>query len=315
MYRVYDINDRQQRIFKENISIDPMPLHENGNTAIIHETNFRHPRRPDTSYVAKLYRRHDGGYYLNHYGHIEEKLKYMVRTKLNYIGRTKFAWPEFLIYETVEAGNEVLVGFLMQYVTDYHTVADGIQHFDDKNTRWLLAHKVASAIATLHDGQICIGDLHPGNLLVKQQENHIFQLVFIDCDSYTIINPVGTTIVHDSPLRPSGCYILIEHPQTSNDVYINDRHATAHILFELLVGRNPYKAMQHHMKDEDLLKNRRFPYTDRRFTAHQSDKQAFNQLPIDLQKLFTHAFSSRDKIPTPSEFSRAIRNALVDMLI
>lgn len=301
MYRVYDINDQQQRIFKENITINPTPLHENGNTAIIHKTNFRHPRRPDTSYVAKLYRRHDGGYYLNHYDHIEEKLKYMVRTKLNYIGRTKFAWPEFLIYESAEACNEVLVGFLMPYVTDHHTVAHGIQHFDDKNTRWLLAHKVASAIATLHDGQICIGDLHPGNLLVKQQENHIFQLVFIDCDSYTIINPVGTTIVHDSPLRPSGCYILIEHPQTSNDVYINDRHATAHILFELLVGRNPYYAQNFRYPVRQQLHDRIFPCTSLHRPAPQNTITLFRALPISIQQLFVQTFSSND-IPSLNDF-------------
>lgn len=306
MYHAIDLNGDNVRTTSD-ITIDATPINRQGATANIHQTSFRTARQPDVEYVAKLYKP-EHPYYTNNYAAITEKLHFMVRNKHTY-RKPNYAWPEFLIYQHTTAAHALdkgtLVGFLMRYIPNGHTV----QHYIDNRTynphiRMRLAYSIAQSIPNLHHGDLYVGDLHPGNLLCVRNQDNLFDLHFIDCDSYAIRHANRT--IHPPVLQPSGCYMLHKNPTTPEHIVDNERHATAYILFELLIGTSPYLARSPHFPAVNQLQNRVFPCQhDGLQGAHTSTKARFQQLPLSIQELFCQAFSTCD-IPVIENFRREI---------
>jgi DNA-binding helix-hairpin-helix protein with protein kinase domain len=329
MYQVHDCPaNGGTRLMRNEIQITQQHLNA-GNTATIHATNFT-THNSNYIYVAKLYRQ-KGDYFTTHYAAIEQKLQYMVRNKVTYLqprirrdGNTvtyltpNIAWPEYLLY-TESDTKPMLVGFLMKYIDAGHTVESYIEHRlpqQDRNrqdrNRWLLAYSIARYLAELHDAGMYIGDLHPGNLLATQRNTQLFDIHFIDCDSYTIHD--GNQIRHASSLQPNGCFMLHKNPKTTTHIHDNELHAAAHILFQLIVGFNPYKAQNFRVQEEQLLYERTFPCTSKTYPAHPQICAQFLQLPVPLQELFIQAFST-NIMPALPAFRQAIFNSCKHILI
>jgi len=300
MYHVYDVDGNRLVRMLVNLAITDQPKHANGATATIHDTPFQLSERDQSLYVAKLYKQ-TVSYYQTYLTEIEDTLKYMVRNKHTYL-QHPFAWPEFLLYEEHD-DCERLCGFLMKYAPDFALMEQYINNAQDNLNRWLIAYRFSRSLAELHEKKICIGDLHPGNILIKPRSNsELFDCHFIDCDSYTIIH-IDNTIRHRSPLMPRGEYMLKIPPACGDDVLINDRHAAAHILFELIVGHKPYVSPP--IAREHLRNTRTFPCTSTQYPAHRIVQTQFDTLAQPIKDLFIRAFST-DDIPTAAEFQQAI---------
>lgn len=308
MFHVYDVNGHNRHRVLEDLAIEQPPKHMHGATANIHDTPFRLSAHDKSRYVAKLYKQ-EHPYYQNYLTELEDTLTYMVRNKYTYL-QHPFAWPEFLLYEEQDAG-ERLCGFLMKYAPDFTLMEQYINNRDDERNRWLIAYKFSRSLAELHEKKICIGDLHPGNILIRPRpESNLFDCHFIDCDSYTIIH-TDNTIRHRSQLMPRGEYMLKVLPASGADVLINDRHAAAHILFELFVGYSPYESPR--IASRYLLDTRTFPCISIKHPAHHIIQTQFDTLSQSIKDLFIRAFST-DDIPTVAEFHRAIYDELTNEL-
>ncbi len=193
------------------------------------------------------------------------KLDWMVGKRTAALSKIA-AWPEAILRD--RHGNEPC-GLLMPRIDksrqlhELYGTTNRRLHFPE--VRWhhllLAARNLASAFHTLHEQGIVVGDVNQGNLMV----NHNYQVRFIDCDSFQVIDgdrtfycPVGTP--HFTPPELQSRKLAGIVRTTDHDAF-----GLAVLIFHLVfVGRHPFAGRFRGEGDlliEEAIAERRFAFS------------------------------------------------------
>jgi len=215
------------------------------------------------------------------------------------------AMPQTVIY----SGNKVR-GFIMEKITNFKEIhllygtKDRKKYFPNADWGFMVhaALNFASAVATLHNNGIVIGDINQSNIMVNQQA----MIKFIDCDSYqvdyqgkTYLCEVGVP-EYTSPELQGHSFHGVQ--RTTN----HDSFGLAVIIFKILMlGRHPYSGKGAPAEIGNSIKQGCFCYGKNYYekTAFYSD--LYSTLSDKLKNLFEQAFSSTIR-PTASDWVGAL---------
>ena len=207
------------------------------------------------------------------------------------------AWP----YSVVRKSKwETPIGFVMPRATgkvihNLYTPSSRKLDFPNADWRFLVrtASNFATAVETLHNRGIVIGDINQGNVLVSDDA----LVRFIDCDSFQIKRggstfrcPVGVPHFTPPELHSSNF-------SQSNRTQNHDRFGLAVMIFHLLfVGRHPFAGRFSGHPDrslEDRIKEYRFAFgRDRKQLQMEPPPNSLllTELSGDIAVLFERAF-------------------------
>lgn len=246
-----------------------------------------------------------------------EKLEAMVNISQPVIARFA-AWPNCVIRKTMGGP---IAGIIMPKVVgvEIHKLYNPSVRkiaFPSADWRFLIrtACNYATAIETLHQHGIVIGDINQGNALVA--DDAIVR--FIDCDSFQITTgtkifrcPVGVPLFTPPELQ-SGQF-------NDKDRTVNhDRFGLAIMIFHLLfAGRHPFAGRYNGSGEnslEEMIKAYRFAF-GRNHKLLQIDPPPFTPLlkdmPSEVSELFEKAFkigSAAGNRPSATEWRNALKN-------
>lgn len=264
----------------------------------------------DPSLVIKIY--HDAADSLK-----SEKLQAMVNISHPEILRFA-AWPQSLV-RTSQWGT--ITGVVMPKVmgTVIHNLYNPSSRkaeFPSADWRFLVrtASNFATAVDTLHQRGIVIGDVNQGNVLVSNEAI----VRFIDCDSFQIrdgsrVFRCQVGVPHFTPPELQ-TRRFSEFDRTTN----HDRFGLAVMIFHLLfAGRHPFAGRFTGKTDpslEDKIKDFRFAFSNHR-NVSQMEPPPFTPLlsdvPQDVAELFESAFCKSSSTSTrPS--AATWRNSLIE---
>ncbi len=217
------------------------------------------------------------------------------------------AMPQMVVY----SGNKVR-GFIMEKITNFKEIhllygtKDRKKYFPNADWGFMVhaALNFASAVATLHNNGIVIGDINQSNIMVNQQA----MIKFIDCDSYqvdyqgkTYLCEVGVP-EYTSPELQGHSFHGVQ--RTTN----HDNFGLAVIIFKILMlGRHPYSGKGAPAEIGNSIKQGCFCYGRNYYekTAFYSD--LYSTLSDELKNLFEQAFSSNIR-PAPPDWVNALSN-------
>ena len=245
-----------------------------------------------------------------------EKLEAMVKVSHSVIARFA-AWPHSVIRKS--SGGPI-VGIIMPKVAgvEIHKLYNPSVRktaFPSADWRFLIrtASNYSTAIETLHQYGIVIGDINQGNALVA--DDAIVR--FIDCDSFqikvenkTFRCPVGVPLFTPPELQPGK---FNYEDRTMN----HDRFGLAIMVFHLLfAGRHPFAGRYSGSADnslEEMIKAYRFAF-GREHKLYQIEPPPFTPLlqdiPSEVSELFEKAFkkgSGAGNRPSATEWRNALK--------
>ncbi len=249
------------------------------------------------------------------------KLDWMVGKRTSALSKIA-AWPEAILRD--RHGNEPC-GLLMPKVDksrqlhELYGTTNRRLHFPE--VRWhhllLAARNLAAAFHTLHEQGIVVGDVNQGNLMV----NHHYQVRFIDCDSFQVIDgdrtfycPVGTPHFTPPELQSqklSGIMRTADH----------DAFGLAVLIFHLVfVGRHPFAGRFRGEGDlliEEAIAERRFAFSrDKEETMVEPPPYSLqlDDISRGLGDLFERAFRTGGlngtHRPTPADWVKELDNLM-----
>lgn len=303
MYVVFDSTSNVYQAIK----IDDIFNSQGANAIIYHVTDSNInwvTQKNNTSWIAKIYREMPD----NAGKKTQEKLDYMIQMKST-VWHQPYAWPEYLLYQNIDDNNKILAGYLMKK-KEGKTIKSLLTNETnlDFKQKLHLCVSLTDALYKVHDNNLSIGDIHPGNILAHTVNSEQYAINFIDCDSYAIFDTNDEVLFHPSHM-PTECYIL--NPRANNIVQYmqNDNHAVAVMLFQLLVNAHPYNYRSSTSDHFFLRDNRIFPCNgnNRRYQAYEQTIEIFRKLPACLRKLFIQSFTGEaQNIPKAKEYRDCI---------
>lgn len=174
------------------------------------------------------------------------------------------------------------------------------QNFPDwkKDDVVSLSLEILRKMRYLHSNNIIMGDINPGNILVKDP-HHVF---FVDTDSYQIEDlpcPVGTTDFTAPERLKAGKVDYAHFLRTIDD----DNYAIAVLLFMLMMnGVHPYTSVGERTREENtVLKS--FPYSVKSNGYHSVPRGKWryywSNLPYRLKEAFANSFKAGGECSDP----------------
>lgn len=228
-----------------------------------------------------------------------EKIRRMLNHRLVYPG---ICFPKGLIcnrqgtffgYLMDKAEGAPLSGTVLNPVAMRRTFPDWTK--DDVVT---LCLEILRKIRYLHENNIIMGDINPGNILVKDPKT----VYFVDTDSYQIEDlpcPVGTTDFTAPERLKAGKVDYSRFLRTMDD----DNFAIAVLLFMLMMnGVHPYTSVGERTREENMLRQS-FPYSTKsngyRFVPRGKWRYFWSNLPYRLKDAFVNTFQANGSCSQP----------------
>lgn len=217
------------------------------------------------------------------------------------------AFPQKALFDS----RRKLVGFVMDKITDAKKINMLYSYrktefpFADWGFMVHAAKNLAIAVNTLHDKNIVIGDINPGNILVDNQA----MIKLIDCDSYQVDN--NGHLYYCNVGVPEYTPKELQHKsfrgvtRTKN----HDCFGLAVMIFQILFfSKHPYSGPGVALEVSELVEKGAYCYGRNSLNKGFYFKLVNALLTDELKDMFERAFS-RDKNPvrpTPKEWEMAL---------
>lgn len=237
--------------------------------------------RTNTPYVAKIYKKE------NNTRLKYDKIRKMIENRLQYpgicfpVGMIYNSAHEFVGYLMPEAkGREIQRSIFIKPV--FQKVFPGWKRRDTVE----LSVTILEKIKYLHDRNILMGDLNPGNILVVSPK----EVYFVDTDSYQIEDlpcPVGTINYTAPEIQGKKYSEFLRSPG-------NENFAVATLLFMLMLpGKAPY-AQQGGGNQAENIRSMNFAYPFGEIGSKNAPEGAWrfiwSHLTYDIKKAFFNTF-------------------------
>lgn len=243
-----------------------------------------------------------------HHNKLLTMLEYDLHDPMRQQGHTSIAWPVDLLLSQNQKRN--VVGYLMPRVNQmrpifvYFNPASRLRECPLFNYQYLYrtARNLASAMHTLHQAEIIIGDVNESNILVSASA----LVTLVDTDSFQIIQknrnqvfrcPVGKPQFTPPELQGKNFSSFDRQPE-------HDLFGLAVLIFQLLMeGTHPYDGVYQFSGDAPLHESRiaagHFPYHLTKKCPYKPKPTAppFEILPAEIQKLFLLCFEEGHRDP------------------
>lgn len=217
------------------------------------------------------------------------------------------AMPQMVIY----SGNKVR-GFIMEKISNFKEIhllygtKDRKKYFPNADWGFMVhaALNFASAVESLHNKGIVIGDINQSNIMVNQQA----MIKFIDCDSYQIDYQGKTYLCevgvpeYTSPELQGRSFHGVQR-STNHDGF-----GLAVIIFKILMlGRHPFSGKGAPPEIENSIKQGCFCYSRTYYQKTVFYSDLYSTLSDELKNLFEQAFTSTIR-PSASDWVNALDN-------
>ena len=161
-----------------------------------------------------------------------------------------------------------------------------------------LCLEILRKIRYLHSNNIIMGDINPGNILVKDPKT----VYFVDTDSYQIEDlpcPVGTTDFTAPERLKAGNVDYAHFLRTMDD----DNFAIAVLLFMLMMnGVHPYTSVGERTREENMVRQS-FPYSVKsngyRYVPRGNWRYYWSNLPYRMKEAFGNSVQSNGSCSKP----------------
>jgi len=236
------------------------------------------------------------------------KLKYMCNLYDDKLSSYS-AFPKKVLFDS----RGKIVGFVMDKITDAKKINMLYSYrkkefpFADWGFMVHAAKNLAIAVNTLHDKNIVIGDINPGNILV---DNHAM-IKLIDCDSYQVddnghLYYCNVGVPEYTPLE-----LQRKSFRGTTRTKNHDSFGLAVMIFQILFfSKHPYSGPGVSLEVIELVEKGQYCYGRNSSIKSYHAKLVNALLTDELKDLFEKAFSRSKNIvrPTPKEWEIALDN-------